>query len=174
MPNTNFTQYCKTISQSDNFSDCVKEIASCLSNDEMSNPALKTIISKHNIQNIQDIKPELLNFIIGYMDCILSDNIIGDLEKHNIKYLKTLFRIKEGDFLKFKQSDIARILHEQFMILYSDNKISKDESIHNAKLQSIFDLSYDQFDEFRRLEISRALKEGAKITDLDTALRNSK
>lgn len=99
----------------------------------------------------------------------LTDHIISKNERDNIELLKIYFKIKEGDFIEHRYSEIEDVLLRQFERQFVDNKIDYMESKHNVYLQEIFDLSYDQFDKFKEREVINALARGADITDLDTA-----
>lgn len=79
------------------------------------------------------------------------------------------FDIEEGDFFKHRQHEVQRVLSRQFGRLYADGMVDKGEAVHNVYLQEIFGLSYDQFDAFKAEAVNNALKQGADITDLDTA-----
>src|SRR5690606_13527875 len=95
--------------------------------------------------------------------------IISEDEMYDFTVLKRIFRIKEGDFLKFKNFEITEILKKEFIRIYSDNFVSKKEEMQNLNLQSLFDLSYDEFENIKRDEIILSLIQGANPKDLDIA-----
>jgi hypothetical protein len=159
----------ETIFANGGFSDCVIEIIELVYCKKLNRNSLLGVIRKYRIKDIKDIKEELLNLLIAYINIILEDNIITDDELRSLKILKLYFRVKEGDFYKKCYRGVESILHRQFEILYSDNKISPEEEEYDLRLQELFDLSYDQFDRFKENEIKRALLRGASITELNTA-----
>lgn len=126
-----------------------------------------TILTKYNIQKIEDIKVECLDLLIAYADFILTDNIISENEIQDFSILKKVFRIKEGDFIKFKRFEVNEILKKEFIRIYSDNYIDKSEKLLNLNLQSLFDLSYDEFEHLKKDEVIFALIQGADPKDLD-------
>jgi hypothetical protein len=159
----------ETILADGSFSDCVTDIIELVYCKKLNRHTLLAIIREYKIKDIADIKEELLNLLIAYINIVLKDNIITDDELRNLKILKLYFRVKEGDFYKKCYKGVENILHQQFEILYSDNKITSEEEKHDLRLQELFDLSYDQFDEFKENEIRKVLLRGANITELNTA-----
>jgi hypothetical protein len=159
----------KKIANTENVKPFIKEIVLLVSENNLTNESLDTVLSQYNVRKIQDIKIELLDLLIKYADCILEDDIISDSEKRNFDFLKLFFRIKEGDFLKYKSSEIKKILQKQFERLYADNYIDMREAKHNVLLQDIFDLSYAQLDTIKEKFVIQSIEQGADIINLDTA-----
>lgn len=151
------------------FSDYIIDIAELIYNNELDRENIQKVLEEQKIKKIEDIKEELLDLLIVYINLILNDHIISDNEKFNVELLKKYFKIKEGDFHKYRFQEVEDILHRQFERIYLDNDIDAQEAIHNVELQGLFNLSYDQFDEFKEKEIRRALNQGANISNLDTA-----
>ena len=150
-------------------SEHISHIAELIYNDDLNKDNLSAVLKEHAIANIGDIKEELLDLLIIYINLVLNDHIISENESRNIKLLKTYFQIKEGDFYDLRHAEIEDILQRQFERLYLDDRIDRREALHNVSLQEIFDLSYDQFDEFKEFEVRKALERGADISNLDTA-----
>ena len=153
----------------DTFNSYISDIAEIIYNNSLNTENLNSILNEYKIKNIRDINEELLDLIIVYINLVLNDDIITENERNNIELLKTYFKIKEGDFIENRYSEIEDVLQRQFERQYTDNKIDYLESMHNVYLQEIFDLSYDQFDKFKEREIISALARGADITELDKA-----
>lgn len=153
----------------ESFSDYISDVAELIYNNELSRENLETILTDHKIRRVEDIKEELLDLLIVYINLVLNDHIISEKENRNVGLLKIYFKIKEGDFYNNRYYEVEDILHRQFERLYLDNSINKEEALHNVDLQNLFDLSYDQFDEFKEKEVRKALEQGTDISDLDTA-----
>ena len=153
----------------ESFSNYISDIAELIYKDELNRKNLEAILIGYKIRKIEDIKEELLDLLIVYVNLILNDHTVSDKEKCNVGLLKKYFKIREGDFYNNRYHEVKDILHRQFERLYLDNIISKEEEIHNFDLQDLFDLSYDQLDEFKEDEVRKALESGADISDLDTA-----
>ena len=66
---------------------------------------------------------------------------------NNIRYLKLLFGVKEGDFTKEKvfAAEISNIIKLQIDLIYKDDEVSSEEAIHKVNLQEAFGLNYDEF-----------------------------
>jgi len=152
----------KEIANTEDIKPFVKEIALLVAENNLTNESIGIILSQHNIRKIQDIKIELLDLLIKYAYCILEDDIISEIEKRNFDFLKLFFRIKEGDFLKYKLFEIKEILQMQFKKLYADNHIDMQEAEHNVLLQDIFDLSYAQLDTFKENFVIQSIKPRCK------------
>lgn len=153
----------------DTFSEYILDIAELIYNNSISKDTISVVLKRHQINRIEDIKEELLDLLIVYINLILNDHTITENEKNNVRLLKIYFKIREGDFYNYRYVEVEDILHRQFERLYLDNKISTQESIHNVELQQIFDLGYDQFDKFKENEVRRAIESGVDISELDTA-----
>jgi hypothetical protein len=149
--------------------DYIIDIAELIYNSELNRENIQKILDEHKIKKIDDIKEDLLDLLIVYINLILNDHIISTNEKYNVELLKKYFKIQEGDFYKYRYQEVEDILHRQFERIYLDNNVSKEEAIHHVDLQDLFNLGYDQFEEFKSNEIRRALDHGANIFDLDTA-----
>jgi len=130
-------------------SPIVMSIAQHIYDNDLNRGALQEILNQYEIDKIEDLKEELLDFIIYYIEIILNDQVISDKERTNIGLLKIYFKIKEGDFYKLRHSQIANILHKQFEHIYEDGIVTTKEEIHKFEIQDLFDLSYDQFLEFK-------------------------
>ncbi|HNR42218.1 MAG TPA: hypothetical protein PKL65_08305 [Bacteroidales bacterium] len=124
----------------DCFSDYISAIAGLIFNDNLSKESLSKILSDHNIERAEDIKEELLDLLLVYINLILNDHIIAEKERENLGLFKIYFRIKEGDFCKLRYDDIQDIISRQFERLYTDHRIDHAEAIHTGYLQGLFEL----------------------------------
>lgn len=161
------------ITQIKAFSPYLNEIVSAISNGDLNKTTLDKILTNNKIRDISDIKEETLDLLLFYISFILDDNVITEMESANLKTLKRIFKIHEGDFFKFRHNKIQEILNVQFKRIYEDDKIDNKEAILKVNLQELFDLSYDQFQELSKGEVIAALKRGANLNDLDTVIKLS-
>ena len=156
----------------ESFSDYVNEIVELVFNNTLDKKHLEEILKKYKIKKLDDIKEELLDVLIVYINLILNDHVITENELRNIQYLKLIFKIQEGDFYKYRFDEIDDILNRQFFRMYrNDDKVDETEALHKVSLQKLFDLSYDQLLKFKEKEIIAALERGADIRDLDTVYK---
>ena len=153
------------ISSIEGSSDHIKKVLSLIQNDN-----LDKVLGEYNIAHVEGIKLEVLDMLLAYIDFILRDNVITDSEAANFKLLKKFFKIKEGDFYKYRHANIENLLDRQFERIYADNRIDNEEALYKVGLQELFDLSYDQFLELVNKEVTSALKRGANPDELDTVL----
>lgn len=152
----------------ESLSGYLNEIAKLIHTCEFNRSILDKVLQKHGIRKVEDIKEELLDMLLAYINLVLKDHIITENEKRNVNLLKRLFKIKEGDFFNYRYYEIEEILNKQFQRIYYDDNIDKSEAIHKVELQEIFDLGYDQFEAFKEKEIKASLKRGANIENMDT------
>ena len=160
-----------TILSIENFSDYINEVTELIHLNELDKPQLDRILNEHHIKQIEDIKAELLDLLLVYINLILNDNVITENEGRNLKILKRIFKIKEGDFYSSRYDEVEEVLHRQFERLYLDDKIDDEEALFKVGLQELFDLSYDQFIELANEEVKAALYRGASLSDLDTVFK---
>ncbi len=155
------------------FRDYIKEISLLIYDSNLDRQNLEKILNEHEIVQIEDIKEDILDMLISYVNFILYDNVIKEEEGKNLKQLKRFFRIKEGDFFIYRRKQIQDILNKQFERIYADNKIETGEALYKVELQELFDLSYDQFLELVDKEVNASLTRGANPEDLDTVIMKS-
>lgn len=161
----------ETILSLENFSDYINEIIELIYTCEFDRSHLDRILKDNNIRQIEDIKEELLDLLIVYINLILNDNAITENEARDLKILKRVFKIKEGDFYNHRKHEIKEVLNRQFERIYSDNRIDEEEALLKVGLQELFDLSYDQFIELVNFEVKAALYRGGDLYDLDTVFK---
>jgi len=151
------------------FSGCVTEICNLIHSGNHDRIMIDKILAKNGIKKYKDLKEELIDVIILYINIIvLEDDLISENELKNIKILKNLFKIDEGDFYKFRYDEIKEIIRRQLYKMYIDKIVDSSEALQKVGLQELFDLSYDQFLEIVNIEDQYALERGANIEDLDT------
>ncbi len=106
------------------------------------------ILKSRKINDLFQIKNQLMDAVLNYVEEILNDHKITDEEIQNATRLKRLFEIKEGDFYQKKHSEVKQVLDKEFSYILSDGRISDSEEIQKVGLQDLFDLGYDQYLEF--------------------------
>lgn len=143
----------------------INEIECILVLDDSKSQDLNKVLPAES--DIREIKMEALDYLISYANFVLKDNVISEEELYDFTALKRVFRIEEGDFMKFKSLEVLDVLKQQFLRMYSDNFIDKKEAITNVKLQIMFDLSFDEFEKLKQDEVISALIEGADPRNLD-------
>lgn len=171
LPDSDFKTAFHTLSYRKDFSPYLREIILRIEKEEMNSQSLKEILDNHRISDIKDVKEETLNVLLSYIDLILVDGLITEKELANLKALKRLFKIREGDFYSLKRKEVRKMLNKQFEKILDDNIVNKEEAILKVGLQELFDLGYDQFSELSMEEVKKALDRGANLDDLDTVLK---
>jgi hypothetical protein len=87
----------------------------------------------------------LLDLLLFYVDFCLGDHELTTDEKLNIKHIKILFHIKEGQLYDLRRDAIKELLRVEMHRIMEDNQIDCIEDLHEVELQAVFDLSYDQY-----------------------------
>jgi hypothetical protein len=160
-----------TLLSIENFSDYINQIVELIHTNEFDRKNLDEILNEHRIKRVEDIKEELLDLILVYINLILNDTLITESEAANVKILKRVFRIKEGDFYNNRYYEVEDVLNRQFERMYSDNQIDTEEALLKVGLQELFDLSYDQFLQLINTQVKAALYRGGELSDLDTVFK---
>jgi HNH endonuclease len=160
-----------TILSIENFSNYINEITELIHTNELDRSQLDRILKEHHIKQIEVIKEELLDLLLAYINLILNDNVITENEAGNVKILKRVFKIKEGDFYNYRYDELEEVLNRQFERIYADNKIDTGEGLLKVGLQELFDLSYDQFLDMVNNEVKAALYRGGNLSDMDTLFK---
>ena len=160
------------ILSNENYSEYINDIVELIYKKQLDKTTIEKVLFEHHIGKIEHIQVEILDLLIAYINIILNDHKISEKEANNLKILKRFFKIKEGDFFKYRYREVEEILQRQFEQIYrNDNKIDTDEAIFKVGLQEIFDLSYDQFLDFNKKEVTDALTRGADLVELDTVYK---
>jgi HNH endonuclease len=160
-----------TILTIESFSSYVNEIVELIYTNELDRPNLELVLKQYQIKYVEDIKEEILDMLLVYINLVLNDGVITENEAGNIKLLKRFFKIKEGDFYNLRYDEVDEVLNRQLERLYLDDKIDEAESLYKVGLQELFDLSYDQFLEFSNKQDKAALQRGATLPALDTVFK---
>ena len=155
----------------ESFSDYMSDIVELIYNNKLTKDSLNGILKDYTIKQVEDIKEDVLDLLLVYINLVLNDNVITENEMRNVIFLKKFFKITEGDFYNYRHDEVQEILYRQFEHLYADNKVDTEESLYKVELQELFDLSYDQFLEFIDKEVNEALQRGASLNDLDTVYK---
>jgi hypothetical protein len=108
---------------------------------------LNNILEKYFV-NIADIKFDLLDLLLSYIDFISNSHLFTTKESNNIKLLKNLFKIKEGDFYKYRFNEIKSLCQKHFVRL-SRNCMDKSDKLFWSELQDAFGLSTIQLEKFK-------------------------
>ena len=142
------------IFSNNNFSEYVNEFVELIYNEEFTKENISLILANYQISNIENIKEEVLDLLLQFINLVLNDNVITATELKNLKILKKVFKIVENDFYELRNDEIKYIYKRQFDRIYSDNFVNENEALQKVDLQELFDLSYDQFWNLRTLKMN--------------------
>jgi len=131
------------------FKDYITDIAKLICDNELKKENIDSILKQFNIYNIKDIKLDLLDLLLSYINIVINTHIITEKERRNIETLKLYFRIKEGDFYKYRCNEIKFVCQKQFARLSRNNMDYSDE-LFWVGIQDMFDLSYSQLEKLSK------------------------
>jgi len=129
------------------------------------------ILNIYGIKNLEDFKDKSIKLTLFYIVAALKDNLVSDEEIKNIRFLKLLFNIEEGDFVKeeYFANEVSKIIKTQIYLMHQDDdRIDTQEALHKVNLQEIFGLSYDQFLVLNNQEALDAIDRGSDWLEMDT------
>jgi len=121
------------------------DLADFLISEELSRASLDQMCDLVGIKDISDIKSESMDLILHYIQTCLRDHELNDEELENIRVMKLLFRVKEGDFLSLKEEEVVQIVSTQFQMLIADREVTDEEELFQLNLRKVFGISYDQY-----------------------------
>lgn len=107
----------------------------------------------------EELKLELLDVLIYFIEHCLEDHALTAEEQTAIRDLKRVFRVEEGDLYALKRERIADVLRAEIPLILRDRNVDRAEALHQVSLQRAFDLSYDQYLELTREYVERIVEE---------------
>ena len=128
------------------------------------------VLDIYGVKRLKDFKEKSIKLILFYIKVALKDNIVTNEEIKNIRFLKLLFSIEEGDFTKDKSmsNEVSNIIRTQIYLMYQDdNKIDSQESLHKVNLQEVFGLNYDEFSLLNKNAVLNAIERGIENLEFD-------
>ena len=129
------------------------------------------ILNIYGISSLEDFKDKSIKLTLFYIVAALKDNLITEEEIKNIRFLKLLFNIEEGDFTKEKHfaNEVSKIIRTQIYLMHQDDdRIDTQEALHKVNLQEVFGLSYDEFLFLNNQEALDAIDRGSDWLEMDT------
>ncbi len=128
------------------------------------------VLSEYDITEIEKFKDTSIALLLFYLKVVLRDNLISQEELNNVKFIKRLFGIREGDMLANDEvsNEVASIIKLQMELIYVDDEISKDEAIYKVNLQDLFGLNYDEFLKLTNQAALASMDRGSGWSEIDT------
>ncbi|MCL2738012.1 MAG: hypothetical protein FWE30_01030 [Bacteroidales bacterium] len=135
------------------FKNYIADIIKLICNNELDREGvinrenLNNILKKYHI-DLKYIRLDLLDLILLYINFIINTHIITEKESLNIKILKNYFKIKEGDFYKYRFNEVKSICKSQFVRLSRNNMDYSDE-LFWVGIKDMFNLDYMQLEKMK-------------------------
>lgn len=130
-------------------SGAIRKIVELLASDSCTPRTVNKVCSEYSIQPA-DLKEEILDLVLYYVEDCLSDHTLTVQEKSDIRLLKLSLGIEEGDFYNLRRERVQHLLVIEIRLMLTDKTVDPAEGLHKVELQKIFDLSYDQWLELTR------------------------
>lgn len=92
----------------------------------------------------EELKGLLLDFVMDFAVACSDDLVLDDHEMECLQTLKRLFRVEEGDFLRYRRHRLHDIVGTQIDLITHDYTVDRVEDLHLANLQHVFGLGFDQ------------------------------
>ncbi len=101
---------------------------------------------------------DLLDIILSFVRSCSEDLELTQHELDCVRTLKRLFRITEGDFLRFRGPEVHEAVSAQLEYVLVDGYIERAEDLHLVGLQQLFDLGFDDFTRIAHPDVLELLK----------------
>jgi len=137
------------IQEKESFEGYISAIVELICNNKLSRENINNTLKEFNIYDIEFVKVDMLDLILHYIYFIIEDHIISEKEWKNAEFLKLYFKIKEGDFLKYRHKEVQQVCQKQYARIISDGIIDYDEELFMVGMQGLFDLGYDQLEKLK-------------------------
>ncbi len=145
--------------------DHLSKLVTLLESGGLAPKLFDSLCVEYGLQDSPSFKEELLDLLLFVIEDCLKDHALTANEKLGIRELKLLFRIKEGDFYKFKQSEVKVLLINEVSRILNNKSVDRVEALLQTDLQEIFGLSYDQYLKLTSEPIGKIVDDAiAKIT----------
>jgi hypothetical protein len=135
------------ISEKTTFKKHIADIVDLICDDKLDKENISKALRVYHL-GVADIKLDLLDLLLSYVNFILNKHIITEKEDLNIKVLRGRFNIKEGDFYKYRRNEIKSICQKHFARL-SRNDMDRSDELFWVGIQSAFDLSYYRLEKLK-------------------------
>jgi len=149
-----------------NLPEYLKRICDLIAQENINRKNVDEILFDYQI-NEAVAKIEFLHLIFAYIKVALEDDILTIEEKDDIKFLKNLFRIQQGDFYFHNKFDIEETITYHLSKIYEDDFVTEEEPVLKSGMQEIFDLSFDQMNDYSKIKAVVSIRHGVDPKDLD-------
>lgn len=120
-------------------------VAEILATEDITPQTFFDVRPRVQLEKTATFRKNIIGLILYYAKVIVRDHELTQEEKQNIRLLKTLFQVTEGEFYDFYKTELSELLSQQILWIVNDREMDRSEDIYQEDLQRIFDLSYDTF-----------------------------
>jgi len=92
----------------------------------------------------EELKGLLLDLVMDFAVARSDDLVLDDHEMECLDTLNRLFRVEEGDFLRYRPHRLHDVIGTQIDLIIHDYTVDRVEDLHLANLQRVFGLGFDQ------------------------------
>ena len=82
------------------YTDKASAILNLIADNKISMSDLNNTLAEIKTKRITDLKDQLINVAIDYINICLEDNVLTQTEMQDFRMLKHFFKIQEGDFIR--------------------------------------------------------------------------
>lgn len=152
---TIFQHYLET----ENPNGYLKKISELMISENLSRNTFDSMLEDEGLTGAPNLKESLLDLILYYAERCIQDHELSDEEQQNIWILCTIFRVEDGDFVKFRERAVQNIITTQISWILKDRFVSNSEELLQSNIQRAFGLGYDQYVNFAKPIIKTHIKE---------------
>jgi hypothetical protein len=142
----------------------VGEIIGALSAGSLDPADYDRICRQHGVGREIWFRRQVLDLLLGYLAQELDKGPISAEARHDLRELRLFLRVADGEFMKYRAAEVARLLGDQFDAILADFVIDAAEELHQVELQALFGLSYDDYLALIRAPLERAVAQLSELS----------
>lgn len=123
------------------------------------------IVARDGLEREIWFRKDRLDLVLGYVESALETGSLDRERQRDISALKEWLDIAEGDFARYRPSEVSAILQKQLELILADLRVDEAEDVYQVVLQTAFDLGYDQYLAFPRVTLERAWAELSTLSE---------
>jgi hypothetical protein len=131
------------------------ELIKLLASGEMDVAAFAAIRRRHAVDDEPWFRKQVNDLFLGYVRATLEGAAATAGDLIEIRNLRLYLRIKEGELLEHRPSELSELLSEQIQAMLDDRIVTASEELLQVELQSALGIGYDDYLSLTRFEFER-------------------
>src|SRR5690606_157803 len=109
--------------KNDSNAACLDRLIELSKNSKLYRSEIDQVLNEFHSGGYEGSKDGYPDLGFEYLNRVLEDGLIEEDEYTNATLLKRIFRIREGDFYKFRFDEVKQIILKQLFRIYSGNRV---------------------------------------------------